>query len=39
DQSAVSAVKKWRFEPGKRDGIASEMWHEIAIRFVLKDAS
>lgn len=35
DQSAMTAVKKWLFEPGTRDGKAAKMWVRVPIRFQL----
>ncbi len=35
DQSAREAVRKWRFEPGRRMGQPVTTWVEIPIRFVL----
>lgn len=36
DHSAIEAVKKWSFIPGKRMGIPITMWVDIPIRFALK---
>jgi protein TonB len=36
DESAMAAVLKWRFVPGKRNGIAEAMWHQIPVNFVLE---
>lgn len=36
DQSALSTVMKWRYVPGKRDGIAEAMWFSVPISFVLE---
>ena len=36
DRAAVSAVKKWLFEPGTEDGIKKKMWVKIPVRFDLK---
>ncbi|RLB28842.1 MAG: hypothetical protein DRG87_08490 [Deltaproteobacteria bacterium] len=36
DQSAIKAVSKWTFHPGKRGDESLEMWVTIPIRFQLK---
>jgi TonB family protein len=36
DQSALNAVKTWRFEPAKKSGRPFTMWVEVPIKFVLK---
>lgn len=36
DESAMAAVLKWRFVPGKRNGVAEAMWHQIPVNFVLE---
>ncbi|MDR7305015.1 protein TonB [Rhodoferax saidenbachensis] len=36
DQAAIAAVTRWRFVPGKRDGVPVDMWKSQAIPFVLK---
>lgn len=36
DEAAVSSVKKWRFEPGKRGDKKVDMWVKIPIRFQLE---
>ena len=36
DESALAAVAKWRFVPGKRGGVAEAMWHQIPVSFVLE---
>ncbi len=36
DQAALSAVKKWLFEPGTEGGIKKKMWVKIPIRFQLE---
>ncbi|HDQ04311.1 MAG TPA: energy transducer TonB, partial [Deltaproteobacteria bacterium] len=36
DQSALNAVKAWRFEPAKKSGRPFTMWVEVPIKFVLK---
>ena len=35
DQAALQAVKRWRYLPGKRGGVAEAMWFNIPINFVL----
>jgi len=37
DQSAVNAVKNWRFIPAKRGGQAIDSWIVVPILFSLKD--
>jgi periplasmic protein TonB len=36
DQSALATVMKWRYVPGKRDGVAEAMWFSVPISFVLE---
>lgn len=36
DRAALSAVKKWLFEPGTEGGIKKKMWVKIPVRFDLK---
>ncbi|HNQ48852.1 MAG TPA: energy transducer TonB [Hydrogenophilus thermoluteolus] len=36
DRAAEEAVKKWKFKPGKKNGIPVAMWHLIPIKFELK---
>ncbi|MEJ2730902.1 MAG: energy transducer TonB, partial [Deltaproteobacteria bacterium] len=36
DRAALSAVKKWLFEPGTEGGVKKKMWVKIPIRFDLK---
>lgn len=36
DQSALATVMKWRYVPGKRDGIPEAMWFSVPISFVLE---
>jgi len=36
DGAALSAVKKWLFEPGTEGGIKKKMWVKIPVRFDLK---
>jgi protein TonB len=35
DQSALSSVRKWLFQPGTRNGKAAQMWVRVPIRFKL----
>lgn len=35
DESAVNTVVKWRYVPGKRDGVPEAMWFNVPIDFVL----
>jgi TonB family protein len=37
DQSAVAAVKPWKFEPAKKSGKPFAVWVELPIKFVLHD--
>jgi TonB family protein len=39
DQSALDTVKKWRFIPARKGGIAIPCWVNIPITFKLKDIS
>jgi len=36
DQAAMNTVLKWRYIPGKRAGVAEEMWFHVPINFVLE---
>ena len=36
DQAALNTVLKWRYVPGKRGGMAEEMWFNVPINFVLE---
>uniref|UniRef100_UPI001356C965 energy transducer TonB n=1 Tax=Pantoea sp. 18069 TaxID=2681415 RepID=UPI001356C965 len=36
DQQAVESVKRWRFVPGKRNGVPEAMWNIVPINFVLE---
>lgn len=36
DQSALNTVMRWRFMPGKRDGVAETMWYRVPITFKLQ---
>ena len=35
DQTALQTVLKWRYVPGKRNGVAEAMWFNVPISFVL----
>ena len=37
DQSAMKAVKPWKFEPAKKSGKPFTVWVELPIKFVLQD--
>ena len=36
DEAAIQTVQRWKFVPGKRNGVAEAMWHVVPINFVLK---
>ena len=36
DQAALSTVLRWRYVPGKRAGVAEDMWFNVPINFVLE---
>ncbi|MBC5785852.1 energy transducer TonB [Ramlibacter sp. USB13] len=36
DQAALETVRKWRYVPGKRGGVAEAMWFDVPIHFVLE---
>jgi protein TonB len=36
DQAALATVQKWRYVPGKRNGVAEAMWFDVPINFVLE---
>ena len=38
DDSAVTAVKKWRFSPAKEGGTAIASFYDVRVRFRLEDA-
>lgn len=38
DQSALAAIKKWKFNPGRAGLLAHEAWVTIPVRFRLEDA-
>jgi periplasmic protein TonB len=33
DEAAMTAVKKWRFKPGTRNGVPETMWYSLPINF------
>ena len=35
DQAALATALKWRYGPGKRGGVAEDMWFNVPINFVL----
>ena len=35
DQAALRAVMGWRYVPGRRDGVAQDMWFNVPINFAL----
>jgi periplasmic protein TonB len=35
DESALATVMKWRYVPGKRNGVLEEMWYAVPVRFSL----
>ena len=39
DQSAIQAVKPWKFEPAKKSGNPFKMWVELPIKFILHNNS
>ena len=36
DQAALATARKWRYEPGKRAGMAEAMWFNVPFTFVLE---
>lgn len=36
DQAALNTALKWRYVPGKRGGVAEDMWFNVPINFVLE---
>ena len=36
DQQALETVQRWRFVPGKRNGVPEAMWNVVPIQFVLE---
>ncbi|MDD4355923.1 MAG: energy transducer TonB [Smithellaceae bacterium] len=37
DQSAIQAVKAWKFEPAKKSGIPYKTWAELPVKFVISN--
>jgi periplasmic protein TonB len=37
DQAALEAVREWRFEPAKRNGVAVRAWAIVPVEFKLID--
>jgi len=37
DQTAISAVRAWKFEPAKKSGTPCKTWAELPIKFVIND--
>ncbi|MDO9406007.1 MAG: TonB family protein [Polaromonas sp.] len=36
DQAAMASVMRWRFVPGKRNGVAEAMWFNVPVNWVLE---
>ncbi len=36
DEAARNTVMRWRFVPGKRNGVPEEMWFNVPINWVLE---
>ncbi|MBA2676675.1 energy transducer TonB, partial [Ramlibacter sp.] len=36
DQAGLQTVQKWRYVPGKRNGVPEAMWFDVPINFVLE---
>lgn len=36
DQAALDTVRRWRYVPGKRNGVPEAMWFNVPINFVLE---
>ena len=36
DQAALATVRRWRYVPGKRNGVPETMWFNVPIHFVLE---
>ena len=36
DQAAIATVMRWRYVPGKRNGVAEAMWFNVPINWVLE---
>lgn len=39
DQSAIEAVKPWKFKPAKKSGNPFTVWVELPIKFILRNSS
>ncbi len=37
DQTAIKAVRRWKFEPAKKSGVPCATWAELPIKFVIDD--
>lgn len=37
DQTALKAVRRWKFEPAKKSGVPCATWAELPIKFVIDD--
>lgn len=37
DQTALNAVRNWKFEPAKKSGIPYKTWAELPIKFMISD--
>jgi len=36
DEAALTAVRQWRYVPGKRNGVPEAMWFLVPIQFELR---
>ena len=36
DEAAIATVQRWKFVPGKRNGVPEAMWNIVPINFVLR---
>lgn len=36
DRAAIETVRKWRYVPGKRNGVPEAMWFNVPINFILE---
>jgi protein TonB len=36
DQAALATAQKWRYVPGKRNGVPEAMWFNVPIKFILE---
>lgn len=36
DRAALNAVQRWKFVPGKRNGVPEAMWNIVPVNFVLE---